>query len=200
MRSLLQSVAVCVFIPSIVLAQDDVVQDAPEKPAAAKAQSYVVQVTEYRLKDSGDPRLSAQDLLKGFDAMKSDGTLDLIETVRLSALEGHESMSQFGRSTFLTTGVAATGFGGRTTSRTLQQTTLGTILTVTASPQEGKVLLKLSYEASRHGEAKAEDTPPDMSKVQVNTTLLVEPGTPTLIGGLSTDDATNLLLVLVEKK
>ena len=73
---------------------------------------------------------------------------------------------------------------------------VGTSVRVTAVPQGGKILLKLSYEASRfEGEAE-EDSPPDTVKLQFNTTLLIEPGKPTLVGG-SSADGSHLLMVSI---
>jgi hypothetical protein len=41
-----------------------------------------------------------------------------------------------------------------------------------------------------------EEDAPDMTVVQINTTLLLEPGKPTLVGGTSAE-STNFLLVTV---
>jgi hypothetical protein len=112
-------------------------------------------------------------------------------------------MVQFGKSAAVTVGVTNFGGapnfqGGRGSARQVQYRQVGTLVKLTAVSQADKVLLKLSYEVSRL-EGGAPDNPeeaPDMIVTQFNTTLLIEPGKPTLVGGTSAEP-TNFLLVSV---
>jgi type II secretory pathway component GspD/PulD (secretin) len=156
------------------------------------------------MKNAADPKLSAADIVQAFQQPKAEETLQVMETVRLSALEGHEAMVQFGKNAAVTVGVTnfsgAPNFpGGRGNARQVQYRQVGTLVKLTAQSQADKVLLKLSYEVSRL-EGGSPDGPeadaPDMSVIQFNTTLLLEPGKPTLVGGTSAE-STNFLLVSV---
>ena len=191
MRNILLALAVIVPFSAPSFAQDGGIRDAAAPDAAI--QSYVVQLTEFRLKASVDPTLKAKEIVQAFDKLKSDGKIDLIETVRLSALENHESMAQFGKTATVTTSISQTQRGR---VRSTQQREVGTMVELTAIPRNGKILLKLHYEASRFDGAGTEDSPPDTLTTRFNTTLLVEPGTPTLVGG-TTAGATSLLFVSI---
>ena len=80
----------------------------------------------------------------------------------------------------------------------MQQRQIGTLVRLTSRPKDEKVFLELFYEASRLEGAGTDDKPPDTVTVQFQTTLLIEPGTPTLIGS-SSSDKTTVLLVSIEK-
>lgn len=163
----------------------------------AVLQSYVVQLTEIRLRSFSELKLSADDIVKSIDQVGNDGKGELVEIVRLAALEGHESMAQFGKRAIITTGITMAGLG-RTQARQTQQQMVGTMVRLTVVPQGDMVLLKLSYEASRFADEEPEDSPPDTTTTQVNTTLLVKPGEAKLVGGTSAESS-SLLLVTVTK-
>lgn len=189
----------CFFVANASLAQETgPTSGGPATPAAAAAvQSYTVQLTEFRLKSTSDPKLSASELVASFEQMKKDGKLDLVETIRLSALEQYESMAQFGRRAAVTVGVTvggANGPVGRPTTRSIQHQMVGTTVRLTATPQQGKILLKLSYETARLEEEAKDAISPDTRMVQFNTTLLIEPGKPTLVGGSSAENSSYLLV------
>lgn len=179
---------------AVSVAQEGSPFDASAAPPVP-TQSYAVQLTEFRLKSATDPTLTASDIVKTFEQMRNDGKVDLIEIIRLSALEGQESSVQIGKAANVTIAMTAVA-GGRPPMRQMQTQTVGTSARVTAVGQGGKVLLNLSYEASRFEGPGQEDSPPDTVTVQFNTTLLIEPGKPTLVGGTSAE-ATHLLLVSI---
>jgi hypothetical protein len=85
--------------------------------------------------------------------------------------------------------------GGR--NRSLKEQEIGTLVRLSVESRDGKVLVKLNYEASRLAEHSKEDMLPDTDSVQVSTTLLTTPGRPMLIGSASSDTS-SLLLVTVE--
>jgi hypothetical protein len=184
--------------------------NATERPKSAELgpltdqTTYVIKLTEFRFKTPIPQELSSQDILQQFAELKDSDQLELIDTIRMSVLGGHESMVMFGRRTAVTTGV--TGFsrgpeirrgvpleggpGGRTESpnamtrvRATQDRELGTLLRVTARTEGDKVLVNLQYEASRIEGEIPEDTAPDTTTVRVSSTMFVERGKPMLLTG-----------------
>ena len=166
----------------------------PPPPVAAGA-SHIVQVTELRANVPLAPTMDSKELLAAVEQIRKEGKADLIETVRIAALDGQESMAQFGRQTAITTGTSQSAPGRMV--RSIQMTQVGTLVRVTTQSQDGKTVLKLTYEASRLGEPVNEDSPPDVISVQCNTTLVLSPGETVLVGGLSSAQST-FLLVTVE--
>ena len=75
---------------------------------------------------------------------------------------------------------------------------IGTLVQVKATPQDGKVLLKVAYTASRMDDNEAEDKPSDIATITFNSTLLLEIGKATLVGGV-TSDTNNYLMVTIGK-
>ena len=193
MRCIVLFIAVNVLLSAVSFAQEDSQRDASPATSDPAVQSYVVQLTEFRLKSSSNPALTASDIVASFEQMSGDGMVDVVEIVRLSALAGFETVAQFGKMATVTVGVAQP-FGGRGSARQIQN--VGTVVRITAFSQEEKVLLKLTYEATRLRDSPQEDIPPDAVTVSVNTTLLIEPGKPTLVAGTSAD-ATTFLLVSI---
>lgn len=185
-------VALCCWLASPVAAQDAAPTPQTPPPPRATGPSWIVQVTELRTSVPLDPKKDADGLQAELEQLKKDGKVEMIETIRLSALEGLQAMAQFGRQAAVTTGTAQ-GMPGRTV-RNIQMMQVGTMVRVTAAQQEGKVLLELSYEASRLGEPRNEDTPPDIISVTCNTTLAVSPGQTVLAGGMSSNQSTFLLV------
>lgn len=173
-------------------AQDDKPQPPP--PAAAGA-SHIVRVTELRANVPLNLKTDSTGLLAAVEQLQKEGKADLIETVRIAALDGQEAMAQFGRHAAVTTGTMQ-GPPGRSV-RSIQMTQVGTLVRVTTQQLDGKVLLKLTYEASRLGAPVNEDIPPDVISVQCNTTLALSPGETVLAGGMSSSQST-FLLVTVE--
>jgi type II secretory pathway component GspD/PulD (secretin) len=174
-------------------AQDDKPQPPPPVTAGA---AHIVQVTELRANVPLALKTDSTELLAAVEQFQKDGKVDLLETVRIAALDGQEAMAQFGRQTAVTTGTTQSAPGR--TVRSIQMMQVGTLVRVTTQRQDGQVLLKLTYEASRLGEPVNEDSPPDVISVQCNTTLAVSPGQTVLAGGMSSGNST-LLLVTVEQ-
>ena len=167
----------------------------PSPPVTSLA-SYVIQVTELHTDVPIDAKMDSEELLDKFEQLKQDGKVELLKTVRLSALEGQESMAQFGRQTAVTDGTSQV-MPGRAV-RNIRMTQVGTLVRVTVQRHEDEVLLKLTYEASRLGEQANQDSPPDVATVQCNTTLAVGRGQTVLAGGMFSANST-LLLVSVEQ-
>ena len=150
----------------------------------------IVHLTEFRLKKPMDESVSTNEILKSLSEMKDNGEVEVIETIRLSALPTYESMVQIGKKATVTVGVMRAPGGGQ--NRTMQQQAIGTMVRVTAEPVDGKTRLKLSYEASRFEGEGTNESPPDTKTFQINTTLLLERSKTVLVGGSSADSSTFL--------
>lgn len=182
---------------TVSVAQEFEPRDTPAESPAAGLQSYVVQLTEFQLESSSDPKLTADNIVQSFDEMANEGKLEVVQIIRLSALERRETMVQFGKMVTVTSAVLPAG-PGRGESRRTQQLEVGTLARLTAEPQEGKVLLQLSYEASRVEGDGHEDSPPEIRRIQFHTSLLIEPGKPVLVGGVSIEETSFLLVSITE--
>lgn len=196
MRSLALLLVLGAWGAGVAAAQEDNPGAASPPPTPA-TRSYVVQFTEFRLQDSADPKLAAREIVQSFDALQAEGKLQVTETVRLSALEGCECMAQFGKQAAITVGVTRGQPAGY--ARQVQYQQVGTMVRVTAKAQQDRVALQLSYEASHLGESDADDRPPETSTIQYNTTLLLQPGAPALVGGSSAGPSSFLLVTLSEQ-
>lgn len=69
--------------------------ETKKKPVAA-LHSYVVKITEFRMNGHADEALPTKDIALSFEKLQKEGKADVLETVRLSVLEDHESMMQVG--------------------------------------------------------------------------------------------------------
>ena len=181
---------VLLFIADVSSAQDT----STSSGGAAKPPTYVVQLTEFRLNQTLDPSLSAAQILELVSKKDNNAGYEAIETIRLSTLSGTESMVQFGRRVNITVGKTVTR--GGETARNVQALDVGTIVRVTATPESGSVSLKLAYETSRLDGNGDEDTPPELTKTQINTTQLLELGQPRLVGS-STSAPVSVVVVTV---
>jgi len=159
--------------------------------------SYVVQLTEYRLDQPLRPSQSAVDILAMVSANEGDTKGNIVETIRLSALGGTESMVQFGRRANVTVGKSTTNRGE--TVRNMQAIDVGTIVKVTIVPRNDQVAMTLTFESSRIGSDAGEDTPPSINKTQINTTQLLDLGKPNLVGS-STTSSSSVIVVTVNQK
>lgn len=196
MRYTFVALTAFVFLSAASLAQGEGTRDTADKAPESTLRSYVVQLTEFRWKGSADLALSPRELVRAVDQLRKDGKLDVIETVRLSALENHESMAQFGKSVAIVTGVADTG-QGRVRNVGFHQ--VGTMVKLTAVPKDGKVVLELQYEASRLNGEGAADLPSSTLTTQFKTTLMIEPGTPTLVGSTTAQPSSLLVVSITER-
>ena len=93
----------------------------------------------------------------------------------------------------VTTGVTQ-GVNGK--SRSMTARPIGTTVKATAEPQQGKVLVKLSYQASRNlGEVK-EDITPDMETINIESSLLLEIGKRVVVAASTTSESSFLLVTV----
>ena len=167
-------------------------------PSVKAEQSYFVQFTEFRYKHATDLDVhrTSDEIVLSFDKMLKEGKIELIETIRLTALEFHDNSVQFGKTTSVTSGVTRTAQGIQQQSR--QSVPIGTLVQVKPTPQENKVLLKVAYTVSRMDNNIGEEKQPDIVTVNLNSTLLLEIGKATLVGGFASDE-NDFLMVTIKK-
>ncbi|TVS09394.1 MAG: hypothetical protein EA424_27235 [Planctomycetaceae bacterium] len=196
MRKPVLQLALIVCLGHSAQAQDDPKPAAALPNASTGGESYLVQLSEFRIKDSSHAGWSTDEIVKRFERREEDGAVEIVETIRLSALSGHESMVQVGRQARITVGVISTP--GRGSTRQMESHNIGTLVSLTAEPADGKVLLRLSYSSSRFEGTGTDESPPDIVTFQSDATLLLEAGKPTLVGGSSASE-TSYLMVSVDQ-
>ena len=182
----------CLVIGAIGYAFAQGTTKAPNGPEISA--SYIVQLTEYRLNQSIDSAKSAAEIL-ALVSKDNDDPKRKVETIRLSASSGIESMAQFGQTVFVTVG-SVSGNKGLPVQKSMQGMEIGTLVKVTVVPQNDKVAMTLTYESSSLGEAAGEDSPPDINKTRVNTTQFLDLGKSSLVSA-STTSSSSILVVKV---
>ncbi len=169
---------------------------APTDPSIKVEQSFYVQFTQFRYKHSLDVHRTSSEIVQTFDQLLKDGKIELVQTVRLTVPEHHENMMQIGKTTSVIAGITRTPQGIQQQSR--QSASLGTLVQVKVTPQESKVLLKVAYTVSRMDDNLSEEKQPDTVTVTFNSTLLLDIGKATLVGGM-TSDTNDFLMVTISK-
>ena len=139
------------------------------------------------MEDLLSPSLSENEII----ALIEKQNAEAIETIRLSALEGVESMAQFGRRVTATTGTMTVR--GITERRT-EAIQVGSIIRVTAIAKDHGVEVKIDFEASRIAGKGGDDSPPDISTSNISTSLIVAPGKWALLGSTSAGESSYVLL------
>ncbi|MFG0283913.1 MAG: hypothetical protein ACF8R7_05780 [Phycisphaerales bacterium JB039] len=188
MRQIPVLVTLAALAAAAALAQDE----GHGQPADPAPRSYMVTLCEFRMPAGDDPSVAAKEILRAFVQQRADGSLDLINTARVGVLEGEEARLQFGRTKTVATGVRMEQRGGM--AQALERRDVGTLVQLTASDLGGQVRLQLSYEASRLEAQDAETGIAETLTVRFDTTVLLQPGAPALIGGNSADPARYLLV------
>ena len=196
MRSLLLLAAASLFSCSFCYGADEPASTAAKSLEGAEPSAYIVEFTEFQLKGPPNTKLNAHDLVRVLEEEKTSDNVKFVETVRLSVLTNHESLVQFGKAVTVTVGAVLSASGRARNTQTRQ---VGTIARVTASHQNGHVLLKLMYEAARHNGQGTDDSPPDVTTSKFETTLLLKPGIPALVGGTSAEPSSYLLVTLSQQ-
>lgn len=186
------TLCLCVLLCVIGCAvpQDTKVQTEP----SPSAESFTVQLTEYKLSEPVDTSKSSVDILEMLTSKVDDQAFEVVETIRFSTLTGSQSVVQYGRRVNVTVGSATTGRGG--VVRNMQSLDVGTVVQVSSKSDNGKVILDLSYESSKIDGDVDTELSPNINQTQINTTQLFEFGKPKLVASSSTN-ATSVLVVTV---
>lgn len=190
------AIVLVVLSAAVCRAQDQSPGKTTETQRVHELESYLVRLTEFRLNDAADLEPETLDVAAKLEELKKSGKLELIETVQVSALAGHESVAMFGRSVAVTMGATTSQFGKQ---RTMQERRVGTQVQLTASPHNGKVAVKVKYETSRLSDNETEDSPPDTLTTQCNTTVLLEQELPKLLMATSANGSAYLLISITKR-
>lgn len=201
---LLTAMLVFSYLAPCVFAADPPSTDAAATPSTQPAllDSYVVRLVEIRTSGTLEEPLTAENFTSSLEKLKQDGKVALLESIRVSAIANQEAMAQFGKSAAITVGTNFPGGGpggpggGRGPMRVTQERNMGTIVKVTVSPQAGKLLVKLVYEASRFEDEKPEDRPPAHTTTHFASTLVVGPGKTILVGGQDSEKSSTVFLTV----
>ena len=168
---------------------------AASDPSVKAEQSFLVQFTEFRFKHAPDVSRTSNEIVQSFEQLNKEGKIELVQSVRLNVIEYHENMVQISKNVSVVSGVTQTALGQQ---RSRQSMSIGTLVQVKATPQDSKVLLKVAYTASRMDDNEPEEKPSDIATITFNSTLLLEIGKASLIGGV-TSDTNNFLMVTISK-
>ena len=155
------------------------------------ASNLVATLTEYRLKTQIDPKIDTTEFLKQTEALKKQGSLESIETLRVSFREGTEFTFQHGKQVPFVTGTSVRASGE--TIQNIQMREVGLILKLLATKAEGKISVDLEYDAARLEESK-DDLPATVSKMRIGTKLLLESKKPVIVYNTSGDKSSILVL------
>jgi hypothetical protein len=162
---------------------------------ALPPQSYMLTLVEFRMKVPEGGEMKVENIAKDYERLLAAGSLSSVETVRLSLLEGHPMEALFGKSTAIPTGVSQT-VNGRT--RSMGQAQIGTSVKATALSKDDRVLLKLSYEASRIVGQIKEEVTPDIERIKIDSSLLLENGKRVVVAGTSAAESSYLMVTLAK--
>tara|TARA_R110002167_G_scaffold110874_1_gene282023 strand:- start:297 stop:878 length:582 start_codon:yes stop_codon:yes gene_type:complete len=185
-KPLLYAILFCSITVNLV-ADDAVATKAAAAGPPTVQQRYLVTLVEYHLEDILSPSLSESEII----ALIEKQNAEAVETIRLSALEGVESMAQFGRRVTATTGTMTVR--GITERRT-EAIQVGSIIRLTAIAKDHGVEVKIDFEASRLAGKGDDDSPPDISTSNISTSLIVVPGKWALLGATSSGESSYVLL------
>lgn len=186
----------CVAAISASAAQETE-KSAPKTPGPLiPSESYLVHVTEFRLKAPADLKIAPDNIAESFDRMLEEGAVELTEIVSLSAMEGLPGYVKIERFTSVVTGMTDTA-QGRFPIRS--SATTGTTIGITAMHKDDDILMELDYESSRFNGQGTEESAPELIKVQIQTTLKLKDGKAVLVGG-TTSEPGSLLLVRIARK
>lgn len=209
MRLLLPLVVSLLMLPASVFSQEPaatvpspaVVPQVSQNQKSKAKTSYLIELVEFRLGEAPTPGLTAEGILNRLNQSTKDNGVQVLQTFHLSAMSGKESVARVMVQTALTIGVQfAMGRGGPGPAiRNLQQTELGTTLTVMAEPSDDKIAVIVSYAASRVQGERPEDGPPDIVSFTLQTQLLVAPGQRVLLGGANGASSSYAALTVTEQ-
>ncbi|MCU0709768.1 MAG: hypothetical protein MUF23_15910 [Pirellula sp.] len=206
------------FAMNTFLFSQDIGNDASAaNKSIGSGKVFHFRVTEFRLKKEQDLNTVPGQIVLSIDEMKANGDIEIIETMRLTVLDGHPSVMKQKKTAAVTTGTVNVplGFpnrggqpgdrpgsrsgpqgeaGGGIQQRSMSYVSLGSTVQLTAHDSNGQVLVMLSYNAARlHGDS-SEDRMPDIKEFSIDTTLLLDPGKTTIVGGSNADSTSYLAI------
>jgi len=168
---------------------------ADEATVPAAPRSYIVRLTEYRLSSPLEDDLSASEIVERLRQLRSDGKIDRIETVLLSALEGQAGFVEFGKTAAVVVG-AAHGGPDREPVQHFESRQVSTQFELLAKQEGDKTRIQVVYSVSRLEADGTEVSPPSIANFRIESTLRLDPGTPVLFGSSQGPSATYITLAI----
>ena len=164
----------------------------------AKSKKYSIRMSEFRLDAPAGSEVSNKEILEQILDRANRDKVEEIETLRLTAMDGIQTMVQFGRRLAMTVGSSGAR-PGRPPVRQKQMVSIGTIVQLTAkSSGEDSCNLELRYEASRPDGEPKEDEPPEIVNSRIGGSYEAKVGEPVLLGGTNSN-GTKFLVLIIEK-
>ncbi len=171
-------------------------ETSPTTSPAASApilKSHELNLVLFQVKRDDVVDLSHDEVMKQLES-KSENVV-IIESIRLSAIQGMECMMQMGRqqSIVVSAASATPQRGAIQSSRDMQ---VGTMVNATVEEANDKYIVDLRFENSR---IQGDTTQPGGSTIrnlQTRTSVLLEKGKLKMVGGSNTEDGVYLAISL----
>jgi|GEM_PF-1329655 len=192
MRHLTLLLALSLLACNLAAAQPSAPDEATT-PAAPR--SYIVRLTEYRLSSPLEDELPSSEIVERLKQLKSDGKIDRVETVLLSALEGQAGYVEFGKTTAVVVGTSHGG-PGREPFQHFESREVSTQFELLAKQEGDKTRIQAVYRVGRFEDDATEVSPPSIANFRIESTLRLEPGTPVLFGSSQGQGATYITLAI----
>ena len=171
-------------------------RDAEPKRERRPIATYFVQVAEATTQEEPPAELDDKELLAWLETARKEKKIELMEMVRVSAIDGFDAIAKFGKRVPIVTGTTNTPQG---TARNYTINDFGTILRVRAEAVGEEIRVEIDYDASRiEGDAPA-DGPPKVERTQFNSTVLTKADAPVLLFADSAEKKGRFLILIVEK-
>ncbi len=158
--------------------------------------SYHVQLTEFRMKSSIDPKLKGEDILKAFH--QADGSkIEVVNTLRFTVLERNELSATFGKTVGVPSSENIGPGGAKMRSWTMQP--MGTDVKIYLLPHEGELLMRLTYNVTRMEPNPDNDAlVHESSHFVIQANELLSLGKPLLVGGSANDETVYLMVTVTD--
>ena len=147
---------------------------------------YSLKLTQYRLEKPIKTSSTSEEILALIGGLKSikgerEGVGgEVLETIRLTLVSNIKSTAEFGRNVNVVVGQTKTRNGS--VMKQIETMAVGSTLEATVSKMEEKLLLTISFSTSNLGKRVSEEARPDVGESRFKTTLVLEPGKPTILG------------------
>ena len=167
---------------------------SPNSPDAdverVNGQGYFITLSEYKLLDPVPTAKTDEEIIRLIEERK----LEPVETIRLSAISGLESSVAFGKMVYVTVGQ---NVNGRDRRSNITSFDTGTVLTITAAPQDDGVLVKIKYTSSRVLQ-ETDDSQPEHSSIKLTSSPVLSLNKPALLASRSSNGSSYLVVNVSE--
>lgn len=165
-------------------------------PAPTKTTQYLIGLSEYELEQAVPMGLSETEIV----SMICDSKITPVRTVRMTAVEGVESIVNFGRRVTVAAGEVVDGrnISVRTVSHRTENLDIGTILNVRIVPHDDGAMANISYSTTHLDSRVKNGSQPDVLTGTVETTQIYTLGKERVLSVTSSDTFTCILVSVSE--